>query len=157
MSNKKEAKRSLFLWSIGESNPWPQHCERCALPTELIPLFVELTGVEPVSKQGILMLSTRLSWLWFSSDSKTQATNYRLICLIFDIVSQPATSILWISAPLYPFSPQTRLGAMSRSGALHPNKLIYYTSIKQREHKHCCQLLFEAILTSFASLLGVLT
>ena len=24
--------------------------------------FVELTGVEPVSKQGILVLSTRLSW-----------------------------------------------------------------------------------------------
>src|SRR5574344_1512617 len=24
-------------WSRGESNPWPQHCERCALPTELRP------------------------------------------------------------------------------------------------------------------------
>ncbi len=24
-------------WSEGESNPWPQHCERCALPTELPP------------------------------------------------------------------------------------------------------------------------
>ena len=24
-------------WSRGESNPWPHHCERCALPTELRP------------------------------------------------------------------------------------------------------------------------
>ena len=24
-------------WSIGDSNPWPQHCERCALPTVLMP------------------------------------------------------------------------------------------------------------------------
>ena len=37
------------------------------------------------------------------------------------------------------------------------NKLIYYTSIRQREHKKCCQLYFEARLTSIASLLGVLT
>ena len=38
------------------------------------------------------------------------------------------------------------------------NKLIYYTSIKQREHNHsCCQLCFEARFTSVASLLGVLT
>lgn len=41
---------------------------------------VELAGVEPASKQGPYMLSTRLSWPSFSSDSKTQATNYRLIC-----------------------------------------------------------------------------
>ena len=41
---------------------------------------VELAGVEPASKQGLYMLSTRLSWPSFSSDSKTQATNYRLIC-----------------------------------------------------------------------------
>ena len=46
---------------------------------------------------------------------------------------------------------------MSRSGALRPNTPIYYTSIKQREHKKCCQLYFEARLTSVASLLGVLT
>ena len=55
------------------------------------------------------------------------------------------------------FSPQTRLGATSRSGALRPKRPIYYTSIRQREHKKCCQLDFEARLTSVASLLGVLT
>jgi len=103
------------------------------------------------------MLSTRLSWPWFSSGSKTQATNYRLICFVFGTVSQPAIPILCIPAPLYPFSPQTRLGATSRSDALHPNRPIYCTSIRQREHKKCCQLYFEAILTSIASLLGVLT
>ena len=24
-------------WSVGDSNPWPQRCERCALPTVLTP------------------------------------------------------------------------------------------------------------------------
>ena len=71
--------------------------------------------------------------------------------------AQPKRPILCIPAPLYPFSPQTRLGVTSRSGALRPNKPIYCTSIRQREHKKCCQLCFEARLTSVASLLGVLT
>ena len=134
--------------------------ERDKNPRARVPVrytFVELAGVEPASKQGILVLSTRLSWPSFSSGGKTQATNRRLICFVFEAASQPATSILCISAPLYPFSPQTRLGVTSRSGALRPNRLIYYTSIKQREHKKCCQLCFEARLTSIASLLGVLT
>lgn len=26
-----------FWWSIGDSNPWPQHCQCCALPTALMP------------------------------------------------------------------------------------------------------------------------
>ena len=73
------------------------------------------------------------------------------------LFAQPKRPILCIPAPLYPFSPQTRLGVTSRSGALRPNKLIYCTSIRQREHKKCCQLCFEARLTSVASLLGVLT
>ena len=42
--------------------------------------FVEIAGFEPASKQGTNMLSTRLSWPSFSSNSKTQATNYYLIC-----------------------------------------------------------------------------
>ena len=29
--------RGGFLWSIGGSNSWPQDCEPCALPAELIP------------------------------------------------------------------------------------------------------------------------
>ena len=41
---------------------------------------VEIAGFEPASKQGTNMLSTRLSWPKFSSNSKTQATNYCLIC-----------------------------------------------------------------------------
>ena len=45
-----------------------------------IRFFVEIAGFEPASKQGTNMLSTRLSWPKFSSNSKTQATNYCLIC-----------------------------------------------------------------------------
>ena len=30
----------LFWWSIGDSNPWPQHCQCCALPTALMPRLV---------------------------------------------------------------------------------------------------------------------
>lgn len=41
--------------------------------------IVEVTGIEPASIQGTNMLSTRLSWPSFSSNSKTQATNYCLI------------------------------------------------------------------------------
>ena len=42
--------------------------------------IVEVTGIEPASKQGTNMLSTRLSWPSFSSNGKTQATNHCLIC-----------------------------------------------------------------------------
>ena len=41
---------------------------------------VELTGFEPVSERGSNTLSTCLSSLWFSSSSKTEATNCYLIC-----------------------------------------------------------------------------
>ena len=34
---RKAVPSLLFWWSIGDSNPWPQHCERCALPTVLMP------------------------------------------------------------------------------------------------------------------------
>jgi len=104
---------------------------------------VELAGVEPASKQGIFVLSTRLSWPLFSSGSKTQATNYRLICLIFAIASQPAKAILRIPAPL---DPSARRHGLERRPVQVPctrMMLIYYTSIRQREHKKCCQLLFE--------------
>ncbi len=40
--NKKSSKTyvsELFKWRVWESNPRPQHCERCALPTELTPQF----------------------------------------------------------------------------------------------------------------------
>ena len=43
-------------------------------------ILVEIAGFEPASKQGTNMLSTRLSWPSFSSNGKTQATNYCLIC-----------------------------------------------------------------------------
>ena len=39
---------------------------------------VELAGVEPASKQGNHMLSTRLFWPSFSCDVKTQTTNRNL-------------------------------------------------------------------------------
>src|SRR5882724_8039905 len=40
-SNRTSATNYLitrtFWWSRGGSNPWPPHCERGALPTELLP------------------------------------------------------------------------------------------------------------------------
>ena len=27
----------VYWWSVGDSNPWPQHCQCCALPTALTP------------------------------------------------------------------------------------------------------------------------
>ena len=90
-------------------------------------------------------------------NSKFKIKNSKLRINSVILLSWPKRPILCISAPLYPFSPQTRLGVTSRSGALHPKKAIYYTSIKLREHKHCCQLVFETRLTGFASLPGVLT
>ena len=63
--------RALRAKNPGEHPPW--------LPKDAV-FGVELAGIEPASKQGILMLSTRLSWLRFSSGGKTQATNHRLIC-----------------------------------------------------------------------------
>ena len=118
---------------------------------------VELAGVEPASKQGILVLSTRLSWLRFSSSGKTQATNHRLSCFDFDLASQPARPILCIPAPLDPSAHRLGLERRLVQAPCTRKKLIYCTSIRQREHKKCCQLCFEARLTSFASLLGVLT
>lgn len=41
--------------------------------------FVDQEGLEPSSKQGNNMLSTRLSLTWFSSAGKTSATNQHLI------------------------------------------------------------------------------
>ena len=37
IGTKKEPPLWFFWWSIADSNRWPQHCERCALPTELMP------------------------------------------------------------------------------------------------------------------------
>ena len=33
-------------WSIGDSNPWPQRCERCALPTVLISQMYEADSIQ---------------------------------------------------------------------------------------------------------------
>ncbi len=35
--NKKAFGSRLCKWSIRDSNPWPQQCECCALPTALMP------------------------------------------------------------------------------------------------------------------------
>src|SRR5262249_52252550 len=40
-------------WSRGESNPWPRHCERRALPTELLPhIRIGGRGLS-LSRQGV--------------------------------------------------------------------------------------------------------
>ena len=56
-------------------------------------VIVELTGVEPVSKRGSNMLSTRLFPLNFSCASKTETTNLRLICKNFKTFPQQKISI----------------------------------------------------------------
>ena len=38
MEKKAEILNSIPEWSIRDSNPWPQQCECCALPTALMPL-----------------------------------------------------------------------------------------------------------------------
>ena len=48
----------IFWWSIGDSNPWPQHCQCCALPTALMPHGIFLKMVET----GRLELSTSRMW-----------------------------------------------------------------------------------------------
>ena len=68
------------------------------------PRLVEIAGIEPASKQGTNMLSTRLSWPLFSSNSKTQATNHCLICFYLISASQPTETSPDISAPLNPIS-----------------------------------------------------
>jgi hypothetical protein len=36
-ARRETAETREWWWSRGESNPWPRHCERRALPTELLP------------------------------------------------------------------------------------------------------------------------
>ena len=55
---------SVILWSRRGSNPRPQHCERCALPTELRPLHLRTKIKDPSSKSrsSINILPSRKSW-----------------------------------------------------------------------------------------------
>ena len=68
--SKQKKRKSLdfisfpALWSIWESNPRPQQCECCALPTALMPLNwkVEAMGLEPMTSRVWGERSSRLSY-----------------------------------------------------------------------------------------------
>jgi hypothetical protein len=49
---------------------------------------VELAGIEPASKQGIIKPSTSLVYDWFSSNVCPQTGQQKLIFLIFESVSK---------------------------------------------------------------------
>lgn len=97
--------------------------------------LVEITGLEPVSKQEIFSLSTCLVLFDFRVFPDSDHRKESPYLLNLDDVSQHTASCLSVSAPLYPLSRQTLLGAMSRSNTLCLNKPIYYASIRQRERK----------------------
>ncbi len=60
--NKKSSKTyvsELFKWRVWESNPRPQHCERCALPTELTPQFFKPPKRPSTGFKRLLNLASR--------------------------------------------------------------------------------------------------
>ena len=118
-------------------------CLRHSSSTLFCALFVdivEIGGVEPPSKQGTNTLSTCLSPPSFSCLNKTGATNSNLICYVFTCISQHTLAILCISAPLYPAAHRLGLERCLVSAPCAEIRLIYCTSIRQREHSYCCQL-----------------
>ena len=104
---------------------------------------MELAGIEPASKQGNHTLSTRLfQTLIFvlQQDLDHQLEPYPLN---FIVHTGLWTTIPDLPAPLGPWIRNNTLGATSRPATLWPDwALIYYASIRQREHTHCCQLIF---------------
>ena len=56
-------------WSIGDSNPWPQHCQCCALPAALMPHLKTANEMYPFAvyggERGIRTLGTVLAFTRF--------------------------------------------------------------------------------------------
>ena len=122
-------------------------------------LIVEIGGVEPPSKQGTNMLSTCLSPPSFSCLNKTGATNSDLICSVFSPMHRSLHRLFRVFPHLFTLSAH-RLGLerclVSAPGA--EIRLIYCTSIKQREHSYCCQLIvIDQDLRASSTVLGMLT
>ena len=102
---------------------------------------MELVGFEPTSKQGNHTLSTCLFWPSVFVTQQDPDHQLRPYPLKFHPCGEAHISDL--PAPLCPQIRNNILGAMSRSakpcGGI---KLIYYTSIKQRERSCFRQLNF---------------
>lgn len=87
------------------------------------------------------MLSTRLSWPAFSSNSKTQATNYCLICYVFIIKSQRPDDYLRNFRTAISYQPRSRAWSDVSSRRLASGKSDpTILQIKQRELHCSCQL-----------------
>lgn len=112
---------------------------------------MELEGFEPSSKRGTNELSTCLVSTWFSCGDRQETTNH---CLILCVSRRVAR----LSSPYFRFNCTTwsiRLGKRTIgwclvSATVAEIKLIYYSSIKQRErscfrHLNCRRLWFKSV------------
>ena len=105
---------------------------------------MELEGVEPSSAQGNHMLSTRL----FQPLIFVQQQDLDHQLMPYPLKSHAGTEAYLHYSRFASIAKTDRFGttavwAMSRSLALQGNKAkIYCSSIKQREHTYCCQLIF---------------
>ena len=153
---KKRPNGLFFLWSIGESNPWPQHCERCALPTELIPRGASGSRTRVQTRNVYAFYTLILAFIFVRrQDPSHQPTAY-LLNLRHRIAACDTYSVYFRTA--LPFQPTD--SAWSDVSFRHLVPEISKPTIlrfKQRELQYCCQLVFEARFTSIASLLDVLT
>ena len=104
--------------------------------------FVELTGVEPVSKQETNTLSTCLSVYWFSCDGRQSATYQRLNPLNFHCGNEAAPQLFPSHERLLIANRGTGFAGNVLSGTLCRIKLIYYDSIKLQERKYFRHFLF---------------
>lgn len=117
-------------------------------------------GVEPTSAQGNHMLSTRL----FQPLIFVQQQDLDHQLMPYPLKSHAGTEAYLHYSRFASIAKTDRFGttavwAMSRSLALQGNKAkIYCSSIKQREHTYCCQLIFwKLCLRSEPTTLRVLT
>lgn len=106
---------------------------------------VDQEGIEPSSKRGNNMLSTCLSSLWFSCESKTEATHSHLEPLKTSSRLRGCSRLfpIWLHRCIKTLRKNCSW-AMSRSDTSSVGiKLIYYASIKQRERSCFRQLNFR--------------
>ena len=119
------------FWGVNNINTW------------LSILFVELEGIEPSSKQGSHMLSTCLSLPKIFEHKQDQSHQLMPYPLKFRKSYEEKLKLF----PILLCHFIKRFGTRAFewhlvSTTLAEIKLIYYTSIKQREHNFRCQIKF---------------
>ena len=137
---RHNAGSSFFWWDgIGEEqSSFLKHAQKLII-------IVDQEGIEPSSKQGNNKLSTCLSLLWgfrVATRPKPPALQPYLLSVSPRLRSQDVT-IPDIIAPLnQDASEKELLSDVSFQQSLVGIKLMYYTSIKQRERSYFRQLNF---------------